>query len=73
MDISKLCRNDEAKICSYCSFASKLVDDTTIWCKKRGTVSKCHTCRKYKYDPLKRTPPARVKMRRRYSAEDFDI
>ncbi|MFI3226182.1 MAG: hypothetical protein R3Y09_02120 [Clostridia bacterium] len=73
MNISKLCRNDEEKLCVYCTFSSDVLDNNNVLCKKRGMVAKNHTCRKYKYDPLKRTPPARVKMRKAFKTEDFDI
>ncbi len=47
-----------APSCSYCAHAGK-VDDKTYLCKKRGMVSCGQSCRKFKYDPLRRVPARR--------------
>lgn len=73
MNISKLCRNDEEKICLYCINSSNNFDEKNVLCKKYGVVAKDHHCRKYKYSPLKRTPPARVRLKKAIKLEDFDI
>lgn len=73
MNLSKLCRNDEEKFCVFCTFSSDINDQKNVLCHKKGTVTKTNTCRKYKYDPLKRTPPARVKMKKVLKKEDLEI
>lgn len=73
MNISKLCRNDEEKICLFCAFSSTVMNEDRVLCRKKGEVFKNSSCKKYKYYPLKRTPPARVKMRKAFNIENFDI
>lgn len=59
--------------CSYCAHSGK-VDDRTVLCSKKGFVSSCHHCRKFRYDPLKRVP-ARMKAQdfSKYKDEDFSL
>lgn len=73
MDISKLCRSDIDKLCAYCINSSDSIDEKLVLCKISGMVDKTHSCKKFKYSPLKRTPPKRVQMKRNFKAEDFDI
>lgn len=72
MDISKLCRNDEEKMCVYCAFSIDAIDENSVICRKKGMVFKTGSCRKYKYDPLKRRPPSRVRLRKVKKMETFD-
>lgn len=51
-----LFRKNIDRFCSYCCHSAK-VDENTYLCKKKGFVASCHRCRRFKYDPLKRTPP----------------
>lgn len=43
--------------CAYCAKGSALEKDTVL-CPKKGVVSAGGSCRAFKYDPLKRVPPA---------------
>lgn len=43
--------------CAYCARGSALEKDTVL-CPKKGVVSAGGSCRAFKYDPLKRVPPA---------------
>ncbi len=45
------------KICAFCESAVPLYDGDTVLCDRCGIVSKDHSCKKFSYDPLKRTPP----------------
>ena len=45
------------KICAMCELSVPLFEDDNMLCKHFGIVSKDHTCKKFSYDPLKRTPP----------------
>ncbi len=42
--------------CSYCK-RGKSADADTILCTKHGICSPASSCRAFRYDPLKRTPP----------------
>lgn len=71
MDISKLCRQDIEKICAYCEFSATSFKGDNILCKKYGAVEKTHTCKRFKYNPLKRKPPSRVQIRKNYDFGGF--
>lgn len=42
--------------CGYCRFAAP-ADRGNVICRKRGIVSETAHCRRFRYDPLRRTPP----------------
>ncbi len=42
--------------CAYCTYGNRSMDGKTILCLKKGAVSLDYSCRKFKYDPLKREP-----------------
>lgn len=66
-----LFRKNIEKSCSYCVHAGK-IDDETYLCTKNGFVSACNHCRKFKYDPLKRTP-TRMKPQDFKAYDDVDF
>lgn len=43
--------------CAYCDRGTRL-DEEKILCARRGVVAPGGSCRSFKYDPLKRVPPA---------------
>ena len=45
--------------CAYCQRGAQLEDDK-ILCVRKGVVSPGSSCRRFKYDPLKRVPPPPV-------------
>jgi len=68
-----LFRKDIEPRCAYCVHAVILIGDEFA-CKKYGVVSGGYECKKFKYDPLKRTPPKTVTMQRKsYNPQDFSI
>lgn len=58
--------------CSYCVYGTPTVYGKEILCKKRGVTEIRDSCRKYKYDPLKRQPQ-KAKIADGYSEEDFKL
>ena len=58
--------------CSYCVYGRESLFSGEILCSKRGVTSVRDSCRKYKYDPLKRVPE-RVKISDNYKPEDFSL
>ena len=44
------------KYCKYCEEAKTLSDGDTMLCSKKGVVPSGHSCRRFRYDPLKRAP-----------------
>lgn len=45
--------------CAYCEWASP-VDKGKMMCVKQGIVAATGSCRRFRYDPLKRVPPKPV-------------
>ena len=61
------------KSCLYCAYGAKM-DDDEILCIKKGIVSCVGKCRKFRYDPCKRTPSKRKPLDfNKYSQEDFSL
>lgn len=59
--------------CAYCAKGEQL-DASRIICIKRGIVSTSFHCRSFRYDPLRRTPPAPAPLlQKEWSSEDFSI
>lgn len=71
MNLSKICRKGTEKICAYCEYSSSEINETHILCKKKGAVLKTSTCFRYKYNPLKRIPPKRVRVKTPFSGLDL--
>ncbi len=60
------------KRCEYCVHGNKSQFTNEVLCLKKGIVEVGDSCRKYKYDPLKRSP-VREMPADNYTAEDFKI
>ena len=58
--------------CEYCAHGRTLPGITEIICKKKGITYSDDSCRRYKYDPLKRNPK-KTEISDNYSPEDFLI
>ena len=58
--------------CEYCVFSAPAQDGALLRCQKKGDVKSDDTCKKFSYDPLKRTP-LRPKPLQTFSAEDFEL
>lgn len=59
--------------CAYCQFSVRL-DDEQYLCTKRGLRTEADSCRKFRYDPLKRIPK-KVKPVdfSKYETDDFSL
>lgn len=60
------------KSCDYCFFGRKSSAFEIILCRFKGPVSKENFCKKYKYDPLKRTPKKTAKLPN-FDCNDFEL
>ncbi len=58
--------------CKYCAYGKPAPDDENVLCPHCGMPDKDSSCKKFKYDPLKREPrkPARLAS---FSEEDFKL
>lgn len=68
-----LFRKKMPRSCSYCLHGTRL-NDNEILCIRKGVVSVEHRCRKFEYDPCKRTPlKAKSPDFSKYDKEDFTL
>lgn len=49
-------KKELTRVCEYCEYARIICDDANVLCSHRGVVAKEYRCRRFSYDPLKRTP-----------------
>lgn len=58
--------------CSYCVHGNNFIKQETVLCVKFGVVDAQNSCKKFKYDPLKRIPKTRKKTLE-FNKNDFSI
>ncbi len=59
--------------CGYCQRGTPL-DDGKVMCVKKGIVAASGSCRRFRYDPLKRVPPKPMTASfDRFKDEDFTL
>ena len=68
----KLFNSDLDMACQWCVHGKKSEYTDDVFCKKRGLVSARDWCRKYKYDPLKRTPDKQI-IDKSFNEDDFQL
>ena len=72
-------RTDQKKCCGLCATGRESSDGKLVFCEKKGVVDRNDYCRRYKYDPLKRTPGMgsggmkQAGDKREFTSEDFAI
>ena len=52
----KLKSEKAEKLCKYCENSTEVALSGDMLCAKKGVVSPDYKCRKFVYDPFKRTP-----------------
>lgn len=72
MNIMKMCKKDIDKYCAYCENSSSEIDAQNVICRRKGAVSKTSTCRKFQYDPTKRKPPMKPRVRKPVGELSFE-
>lgn len=58
--------------CAYCLIGKPAPDGETVLCPKKGVVAKDYSCKKFKYDIMKRVPKKSPKLQS-FSQEDFSL
>jgi len=58
--------------CAYCMNARIPKDGTVVLCKYKGITEPDSSCRKFKYDPLKRVP-TKLKLSSDFSEDEFKL
>ncbi len=69
---SKLFSDDIPPACAYCKHGFTTWDGKTVLCKKNGVCNPGFSCRKYRYDPLKRIPK-RPRALPKFDRSDFEL
>ncbi len=70
--MARMFNKDTRKSCEWCKYSHKSEYNDELFCIKCGVTEKFEICRKYKYDPLKRTPEKRI-ISTEFSKSDFKI
>lgn len=59
--------------CAYCVHGTEL-DRNQVACARQGVVSAMFSCRRFRYDPLRRIPPKPAVLNTKsYKKEDFTL
>lgn len=58
--------------CEYCKNGSVSADGKHVLCAKTGVLDLDYSCKKFVYDPLKRTP-RRMNDTLEFTPEDFEL
>ncbi|MBR5923343.1 MAG: hypothetical protein IKZ59_06065 [Clostridia bacterium] len=69
---AKLFDRSLKKSCLWCAYGKKSEYTNEVFCIKRGVTYADSYCRKYKYDPLKRTPDNKT-ISKDYNADSFSL
>ena len=68
-----LFRRDIEPRCGYCRFSAPAGNDLVI-CRKRGIKEDSDACPKFKYNPLRRTPPKPASIDfSKYDEQDYSL
>lgn len=58
--------------CAYCANGTASSDDRNVLCPKKGIVDNNYSCRKFKYDPLRRVPKIPPELEK-FTTKDFSL
>ena len=59
-------------MCAYCAKGEMSTDKKNVLCTKKGIVDASYSCRRFKYDPLKRQPQ-RPRTISKFDEVDFSL
>ena len=68
----KILGNIEPK-CEYCKIGKLSADKLKVLCPKKGIMDKEFSCKKFRYDPLRRVPDDRMPELMKFTPEDFSL
>lgn len=58
--------------CEYCATGIIAAGSKEVLCRRKGVMQPDSFCKKFRYDPLKRTPDV-IKITSDYSEDDFKL
>ncbi|HPZ00203.1 MAG TPA: hypothetical protein PLS28_01895 [Clostridiales bacterium] len=59
--------------CKYCSVGKLSPTGKEVLCVKRGIMLPDSSCKRFQYDPLKREPDRKPKLKKEYKEDDFRL
>lgn len=59
--------------CEYCLIGKLSADGDKVLCPKKGVMDRDFSCKKFRYDPLKRVPEAKKPFMPEFSPDDFTL
>lgn len=69
-----LWEEEELKICRFCAYARRIAASEDVFCeRKKQPQSEENTCKKYRYDILKKELRRRRAAVKKYNKGDFEI
>lgn len=72
MSRQKLFGSRIAPACAHCKLGSITADGRMVLCPRKGVTQPFDSCRKYRYDPLKRTPAPMAELPS-YDKDEFKL
>lgn len=72
MATERLFGNKIKPACAYCAEGALQAEGGGVLCSRSGIVPPEHSCKKFKYDPLKRIPPRPLPLGS-YDESDFAL
>ncbi len=64
---------DIDRSCAYCLSGTR-ISETEVACLRRGVVDAAGSCRRFKYDPIKREPAHMAPLKTdKFTPEDFSL
>lgn len=70
--MAKLFNKEVLPACKHCLHSTDLAFTDDMICKYKGITESDNSCRKYKYDPLKREPSS-ARIEKNYKKSDFEL
>ena len=69
-----LWEEEELKICRFCAFGARITSSEDVFCeKKKQIISEDNSCKKYRYDVLKKEVRRRPQKKNNFNKGDFEI
>lgn len=69
-----LWENEMPEICRFCAFAARISNSEDIFCeKKKQIIAEDFSCKKFKYDILKKELKRRKRVTPGFNPGDFEI
>lgn len=69
-DMPMLFDKNVERICAFCRHSCDF-DDRNVLCCKKGPVPHRHSCRRFRYDPLRRRPAPAAPLKKALPDEAF--